>query len=345
MLDFVMRIFLLLFIWGHAFALLAQFSDYYRSADGLTGEELKGALHDIVKNHEAFPYTSTRTDVWDILKEADQDTLNPANVRLFYTNRSVNAAQEYNSGAGWSREHVWAKSRGDFGTTLGAGTDCHHLRAADVSVNSTRNNRFFYEGGDSVMDENVFTGCFISREKYTFEPRNDVKGDVARMLFYMAVRYEGVEGDLDLELTEEILGSSDKLPKHGVLSLLMQWHLQDPPDNFEKRRNTIIQKYQGNRNPFIDKPEMAPLIWGIQSSLTNSFTKIKVFPNPVFNTLKVKSQVPVLSLSIFDVMGHAVLFCTGSSSIAVSTLPAGHYVLLVRTDSSVEKTRFVKIIR
>ncbi len=100
---------------------------YYDGTEGLTGETLKTALHDIIDNHIEFPYTSTSTDTWDILKETDRDPDNPDNVILLYTGWSVDAAQEYNNGAGWSREHVWAKSHGDFGTSPGAGTDVHHL--------------------------------------------------------------------------------------------------------------------------------------------------------------------------------------------------------------------------
>lgn len=94
---------------------------YYNSANGFTGESLKRALHEIIKNHIEFPYTSTSTDTWDILKETDKDTANPDNIILFYSGWSVNAAQEYNNNTGWSREHVWAKSHGDFGTDKGGG--------------------------------------------------------------------------------------------------------------------------------------------------------------------------------------------------------------------------------
>ena len=103
---------------------------YYDSAEGLFGDELKNALYVIIKGHTEFPYTASTTDTWDILKESDNDPNNEDNVILFYTGWSVNAAQEYNNGSGWTREHVWAKSRGDFGTSLGPGTDAHHLRPA-----------------------------------------------------------------------------------------------------------------------------------------------------------------------------------------------------------------------
>ena len=157
---------------------------YYSNANGLSGEQLKSALHDIIKDYKEYPYTSTNTDVWDILKQTDKDTANPENVILFYSGWSVNAAQEYNNNTGWSREHVWAKSHGDFGTTMGAGTDVHHLRPADITVNSARNNKDFDDGGDIYVDGDGITQCRTDNDSW--EARGAVKGDIARMLFYMA---------------------------------------------------------------------------------------------------------------------------------------------------------------
>lgn len=125
--------------WG-----LSQIPDgYYDKAHDSYGHELKTRLYSIIKGHTEFPYSSSSTDTWDILKESDRDTANAANVILFYTGWSVNAAQEFNDGSGWNREHVWAKSRGDFGTSPGAGTDAHHLRPSDISVNKARSSRWF----------------------------------------------------------------------------------------------------------------------------------------------------------------------------------------------------------
>ena len=239
-------------------------ADYYSSADGKTGAELKVALHEIIDGHKEFPYTSSTTDTWDVLKISDRDPNNPANVILVYTGRSVNAAQEWNNGAGFSREHVFCKSRGDFGTSIGTGTDLHNLKPCDPSVNSTRSNKVYDEGGKEVFDEGLFTGCYTDDGRYTFEPRDEVKGDMARIIFYMAVRYEGDDGEVDLELTEQRLSKYSKKPLHGVLSTLLKWHEMDQVDDFERNRNDVIYKYQGNRNPFIDNPDFVSLIWGVE---------------------------------------------------------------------------------
>ena len=235
--------------------------NYYKNVDSKSGEELKSALYNIIKGHVEFNYTYDYIDSWDILKETVRDSLNTDNVILIYSGRSVNGAQEYNNAKGWTREHVWAKSRGDFGTSKGPGTDINNLKPCDVSINSLRNNRAFSKSNVPVFDDGIFTGCYYG-DYYTFEPRDSVKGDIARIVFYMSTRYEGENGEPDLELTNLVLDQNDKQPLHGVLSDLLLWNELDPVDNFERKRNEVIFKYQKNRNPYIDHPEWISLIWG-----------------------------------------------------------------------------------
>lgn len=258
-----MRLLLLLVLCS--FTAKAQIPQgYYDPALGLTGDSLKSQLNDIIQDHVEFPYTSSNTDVWDILKETDRDTANPNNVILLYSGWSVDAAQEYNSGNGWNREHVWPQSRGGFNTSLGVGTDVHALRPADISVNSARNNRWFAECDEEYIDADGPTGSFLSTSEWLWKPRDEVKGDVARMIFYMVVRYEGENGELDLELIDYIpTDNNSSLPLHAKLSDLLLWHEQDPVSDWERNRNDIIYyNYQQNRNPFIDHPEYVGQIWG-----------------------------------------------------------------------------------
>lgn len=232
-------------------------SGYYDPAAGKTGAELKTALHNIINNHTRYPYSSSSTDVWDILMDTDEDTLNPNNVILIYTGRSQ--AKNLNSSNGndpdyWNREHVWAKSHGFPNQNDTAYTDVHHLRPCDASVNSSRSNKDFDNGGSPQGEApDTYT------DSDSWEPRNAVKGDVARMMFYMATRYEG-DGDYDLELQEDIPSSG---PRFAKLATLIQWHNQDPVDNWERIRNDkIYYNWQHNRNPFIDHPEYVDMIWG-----------------------------------------------------------------------------------
>ncbi|MFD2399840.1 endonuclease I family protein [Prauserella oleivorans] len=223
---------------------------YYDSAEGLTGAELESALHDIISESSTLSYD----EVWDALKETDADPADPANVILLYSGESRSEDSNGGNVGDWNREHVWAKSHGDFGTE-GPGTDLHHLRPTDVQVNSERGNKDFDNGGGEVAGA---PGNYTDDE--SFEPRDEVKGDVARMIFYMAVRYEGDDGYADLELNDQV--GNDSAPYMGRSSVLLEWHQADPVDDAERRRNDLIyERYQHNRNPFIDHPEWAQEIW------------------------------------------------------------------------------------
>lgn len=224
---------------------------YYASALGKTGSSLRTALHNIIKTQTKISYDQ----VWDALKVTDQDPNNADNVILLYSGRSQSKSTNGGGVDDWNREHVWPQSHGGFGTSTGPGTDLHHLRPEDVTVNSTRGNKDFDLGGSAVGEA---PGNYTDADSW--EPRSSVKGDVARMIMYMAIRYEGEDGWPNLEMNNSVNGS---VPYLGRMSVLLQWNLQDPPDAFEKRRNQVIyDSWQGNRNPFIDHPEWATAIWG-----------------------------------------------------------------------------------
>ena len=228
-------------------------SAYYAAAAGKSGESLKTALHGIISSGVT---TLSYDAVWNALKATDQDPSNSANVILLYSGTSRSKTLNGGDVGDWNREHVWAKSHGDFGTSAGPGTDLHHLRPEDVQVNSERSNKDFDNGGTAVSDA---PGNRTDADSW--EPRAAVKGDVARMIFYMAVRYEGGDAYPDLEV-DDVTGSGTA-PRLGRISALRQWNLQDPPDAFEMRRNELIySSYQRNRNPFIDHPEWVTSIFG-----------------------------------------------------------------------------------
>lgn len=300
---------------------------YYSSIEGMEGDELKEGLYNIIKGHTEFSYTSSSTDTWDILKEADRDPDNSDNVIGIYSGFSMNGAAEYNGGAGWSREHVWAKSRGDFGTNRGAGTDCHHLRAEDVSTNTARSNRNFDEGSVQYIDATGPTDSYTSDTEFVWKPRDEVKGDVARMMFYMATRYEGENNEPDLELTEMLLGQGSKSPIHGRLSTLLNWHFEDPVTQAEKDRNDIIYSYQNNRNPFIDHPEYVESIWGVVTGINPRNTP-EVFVD--LRNEKITIKVPSSgSIKLINMQGKVVSKFRGTNLTIVSTvgLPSGIYIV------------------
>ena len=317
-------------------------TEYYSSAENKSDQSLRSALHNIIDDHTAYSYTSSSTDTWDILKEADADPNNANNVLLVYTRESINGAQEYSGGAGWNREHVWAKSRGDFGTATGAGTDVHNLRASNVNVNSTRSN---YNFDDCTSSSCEYTfGNYYSSSALVFEPRDEDKGDVARIIFYMDIRYEGDNGELDLEMTENLLSTSSKIPRHGVRSTLLEWHAQDPVDDFERNRNNVIYDYQGNRNPFIDHPELVEYLWGDkQNQQWNSSLSISLdledeifIPNPVKTEyLNLESNINYTQIELIDMRGKVIRQLSGYVNRIQMPTSTGIYFLNLKYHNKV----------
>lgn len=282
---------------------------YYDSVESLTGDDLKAALHLVISNHTEFDYThDTRTDVWDILREADEDPDNPDSIIAFYTGLSIlkdcqdttyppdyceiEAYGEMKT-VEWNREHIWSKSRGDFSDAAekGAHTDAHHLVAAERTMNSTKNNRFFEDCHDGDDDNLVDRGYGnYTCNTWEFEPRDEVKGDVARMIFYMAVRYDDEALDLEV-INDPDEDKSLKLPVYGDLDDLLRWNIEDPVSEKEILRNEVVYTYQGNRNPFIDKPELVELIWGTSDDYQMTETNTQsIHPLPTL----LKTQIDII---------------------------------------------------
>jgi len=231
---------------------------YYMTANAAETAGLRAAITaDISANHKQLTYS----EAWTALTYSDEDPANSDNIILLYSGRSIPKAD---NGSGsdssnqnfWNREHTWAKSHGFPETSQLGYTDIHHLRPADVSMNSDRGNRDFDIGGtpNTEAPENRSTSD-------TWEPRDNVKGDVARMMFYMDVRYDaGTESTMPDLILVDTIGTatstlSDGTGELGKLCTLFDWHSQDPVDTFETNRNNSIYEFQGNRNPFIDHPE------------------------------------------------------------------------------------------
>jgi len=317
---------------------------YYDNAQGLSGEELKAELNNIIKGHTTFPYTDSGTDVWDILKETDKDPENEDNVILVYTGWSVDAAQEWNGGDGWNREHIWSRSHGDFDYDSTPGTDVHHIRPCDPSVNSAKNSRWFDYASFPYVDNGVFTGCYTSSTDWVWEPRDEVKGDVARMIFYMATRYEGDNDEPDLEIVDylpEDNYTSD--PIYAKLSTLIEWHNNDPVDAWEQNRNDIIYyDYQHNRNPFIDHPEFVEQIWG-SSSFDADFTNATytISPNPTSGIIKIEGN-DIVEIKILTI-NSKVVFSDSSNEINISNFESGVYTILITTIDQTISRKIIKL--
>ena len=248
------------------FSITAQ--DYYSGSENLYGNELRNQLHNLIDGHTIISYSNCIS----ALKQSDKDASNSNLIHLVYKNTTINNtnfAYDINNPVHlnyWNREHVWAKSLGSFGPEgtfedSPAYTDLHNLKPADMSINSDRSNKGFDNGG---VQHSEATDCSYTYNSW--EAPSNVKGDIARILFYMDIRYSGGNNEPSLSITEEL--DTYPNPEIGVLSTLLDWHLNDPVDEFEQDRNDVIYDWQNNRNPFIDHPEYVNRIWGEDSTQT-----------------------------------------------------------------------------
>ena len=222
-------------------------------------EDIKAVLSQTITNNAVV---LTYSQVWSALTFTDEDPNDSDNITLWYTGTS--RAKNLNGGGSgdWNREHSWPSSHGFGGDNLGftAYTDIHHLRPADVRVNSTRGNLDFDNSDNELSNAQ---GNFVDGD--SFEPRDEIKGDVARMMFYVDTRYEDLiefnatDNTPDLVLVDSFTTTASN--NLGLLCRLWEWHLEDPVDFDEISRNEKIYEYQGNRNPFIDNPDWAEMFY------------------------------------------------------------------------------------
>ena len=256
-------------------------SDYYAGVDTSSGPALEAWLHNRIKDHTAYPYTASTTDVWDILNAADEDPMNPAHVVDIYKNTSYPKGS-----ASLNREHTWPNSYGFNDITTNNGhpyppyTDAHMLYMSDSSYNQSRgNNPYGVCTGTCVEKPTDITnglggpGHSNYRSATVWEVWDHRKGDAARAILYMAVRYDGGTNAMgqpepDLIVTDNAAlitttpsGVTVSTAYMGMESDLLNWNDQDPPDAGEQLRNEVVYSYQQNRNPFIDHPEWARCVF------------------------------------------------------------------------------------
>ncbi len=263
---------------------------YYATVDDTSPGSLRQTLHAVIDDHDRTPYSSDNS--WEILELADEDPNDPTRILDLYKNASflkVDTAQPY------QREHTWPQSFGfptDSGTATYPRSDYHAILLADGGYNASRqnlpydtcspacaeqptefNNGQGGSGGPYPGDSNWRTGVGTAG---TWEVWTGAlggrRGDAARALFYMDVRYDGsdhVDGtpepDLILVSDRGLLNSDPANPQDpaymGILSTLLEWHHQDPVDDLERDRNEVVAFFQKNRNPFIDHPEWADCLF------------------------------------------------------------------------------------
>ena len=248
---------------------------YYNTANGLTGTALRTALHNIIKGHTVIRYTATRTP----LELLDQDPANSSNLILIYERTTWRKADFVSPALpnGWNREHCWPNSLG-IDSVEPAYSDLFNLRACGEPANSDRANLYYDESTTTAGGYQIPSGPtspLCSQDFDSWEPPAEVKGDLARAMFYMDVRYEG-GGEPDLILTENIALISSAANYMGRLSTLLIWNFLDPVSPAERTRAEGAFGYQHNRNPFVDHPEWVEAVYGEVFKLTAAFTATAV---------------------------------------------------------------------
>jgi hypothetical protein len=324
-------------------------NEYYASIEGLSGAALKQGLQDIIAN-PAVVHAHNYGDITTILKIADQNPLNSNQVWLMYVEqgRAKLDFQTSSSNVGsWNREHIYPQSRGGFANAtsdtpdgidiwlptsaddiIAGHADAHHLRAEDGPENSSRSNKDYGLTG--------YNGPVGNQGSW--------KGDVARSVFYMAVRYNAlsvVNGDIPDTTVGQL----------GDLTSLLQWNVSDPKDDFEMNRNNYIYTWQVNRNPFIDYPNLADYIWGIHageqwfstlSTSENTALKVAVYPNPAKNFITVFGLNQQSTITIYNTLGEKLLETDFYGETRIDfNLSSGIYLAKITSDN---KSTIKKII-
>ena len=316
---------------------------YYNSLEGKSGLALRQAIQDIISN-PTIVRVQNYGDAYNVLKDADQNPENSGQVWMIYDEQPISKIdyQTDNSIIGkWNREHIYCQSRLGIPSTFipngipdginvwrlttGSGDieashdDTHHIRAVGGQENSTRNNRNY------GVDYNGPTGTLGSW-----------RGDVARAIFFMAIRYNTVtvvNGDPASSPTGQI----------GDLATLLSWNTLDPADDFEMNRNNVIYNWQMNRNPFIDYPSLVNYVfgnltttsWNAALSNANYYQKSpSIYPNPaknqiVISGLEQSSKLEIFTLSGVKVASYSVL----NDSQVDFNLPTGIYLIKITSDT------------
>ena len=244
---------------------------YYEEIDFTASEGMNGKIREDITNliipEDFYSYYSSGNDHLSTqLQYADEDPTNSDNMVYFYTRDSV----AKNPATSWNREHVWCQSlsNGNWGTEKG-GTDLLHIRPVYESVNSSRGNNVYADlnkSGAKYYEGKLYG---YANNDY-FEPIDQVKGDVARIIMYMWTAYKDYENYSDLNITD-IIESYDTL---------LRWHTLDKPDALEGHRNDYVESsIQQNRNPFVDRPELAWEIFGNNASSAVKNACKEVYPS------------------------------------------------------------------
>lgn len=231
---------------------------YYKSLNGLSGQALKDAVHNLIAPHTVVTYNS----LWYYFPSTDHMPDNDSRVWDMYSDNAYYYNGSGSAVKGMNREHSFPKSWWG-GAVVDAYTDLNHLYPSDGPANLAKSNHPLGEVSSATFDNGVSkVGTPVSGEGggsgTVFEPDDRYKGDFARTYFYMATCYQ----DYTWKYTYMVNNSTWKTLNDWSIAMLMKWSRNDPVSDKETSRNDAVYKIQNNRNPFIDLPQLAEYIWG-----------------------------------------------------------------------------------
>lgn len=301
---------------------------YYNTAEGKTGSELRAALHNIIKNHTVVSYSNLldaywATDnrgngkVWDIYSD------NPDGTPPYLFDLGQDECGTYKKeGDCYNREHLWPQSW--FNEKTPMKSDLFHVLPTDGYVNNRRSNYPFGEVRSATWTSrngSKLGNCKVSGYSGTvFEPIDEYKGDIARAFFYMSTRYYGEDSGWTTS------GMTNKAEiKDWAVDMLLIWNELDPVSQKEIDRNNVIyEDYQHNRNPFIDHPEYARMIWdeNWQGGTTHDITVNSCTNGSITTDANSAYEGQTITLNAFPASGYELdtwnVYKTGSPSTSVT---------------------------
>mgnify|MGYP002777071708 CR=1 FL=1 len=326
-------------------------ANYYNTATG-TGYTLKTQLFNIIKNHNdpgySALYTTYLTSDRDFFFENDGTVLDIYSERPTATDPYNYSATNSNDRCGnydeegdcYNREHIIPQSVFDSQTPMYS--DAHFVVPSDGFVNGARGslpfgrvaNANYTSQNGSKRGPNLNSGYSAGYTGLVFEPIDEFKGDIARMYFYFATRYQNQISGWDYEMFN---GTSNQVFTNHSINVLLTWHIQDPVSPREITRNNAIYNQQNNRNPFIDNPQYALDIWGslLSNNEFEAAEAIAVAPNPSADgSATITSAVSIDSVEVYTVNGQlAQTFksVNNGTEISLKGLPQGFYFLKINS--------------
>ena len=284
----------------------------------------------------------------------------------YNTASGVNAGQcgSYsNEGDCYNREHLVPQAYFDHFQVNPMKNDPNFVIPTDGKVNGTRDNfpfgrvnvASYTSGNGSKLGSNLNSGYSAGYTGTVFEPIDEFKGDIARCLLYFGTRYEDLMDDFysgaTVQSKDMFDGSTNKVFSNTFLSILIQWHLQDPVSTKETIRNNAVYAFQSNRNPYIDHPEYVCQIWpSVCATLsTDTFVlenQISIYPNPaVNNEVTISSETELKSIVLYNINGQIIQEIKNptrvDNSYKVNNLPSGFYLVQMASENAVATKKVI----